>query len=89
MKLFLACGPIFEPLIGMICSTIACIGLLIFLGLRFFKGEKYRDFKNSGSMDKTFSIILFIAVGSVVGIFLWWILMFVFTGITFLFTGNF
>jgi hypothetical protein len=87
-SLFLSCGPIFEPAMGIIGASVTCIGILIFLGIRFFKGEKYVEFKNSSGIDKTFSIILFISIGIFVVIALWWVLMFVFTWIAFLYTKN-
>lgn len=78
MQLFLACGSIFEPFMGMLFSTIVCIGLLIFFGIRFFKGESYKEFKNSKALEKTFGIILYSVLGLIILAFLWFILFFFF-----------
>lgn len=85
----LACGSVFEPLMGMLFSTVACIGILIFLAVRFFKGETYTLFKNSGTANKTFSIILYGVAGIIVTAFVWFILTFVFAIIVIWYTKNF
>lgn len=85
----LACGSVFEPLMGMLFSTVACIGILIFLTVRFFKGENYALLKNSGTANKTFSIILYGVAGIIVTAFVWFILTFVFAIIVFWYTKNF
>lgn len=85
----LACGSVFEPLMGMLFSTVACIGILIILAVRFFKGENYALLKNSGTANKTFSIILYGVAGIIVTAFVWFILTFVFAIIVFWYTKNF
>ncbi|OVE55578.1 hypothetical protein B0E34_15240 [Chryseobacterium mucoviscidosis] len=85
----LSCGPIFEPLMGVLFSTVSCIGFLIFLAVRFFKGETYTLLKNSGTANKTFSIILYGVAGIIVTAFVWFILTFVFAIIVFWYTKNF
>lgn len=85
----LACGSVYEPLMGMLFSTVVCIGILIFLTVRFFKGENYALLKNSGTANKIFSIILYGAAGIVVTAFVWFILTFVFAIILFWYTKNF
>jgi hypothetical protein len=89
MMTVLSCGSIFEPLMGVLFSTVSCIGILIFLAVRFFKGETYTLLKNSGTANKTFSIILYGAAGIVVTAFVWFILTFVFAIIVFWYTKNF
>lgn len=85
----LACGSVFEPLMGMFFSTVACIGILIFLAVRFFKSETYTLLKNSGTANKTFSIILYGVAGIIVTAFVWFILTFVFAIIVIWYTKNF
>jgi len=89
MMTVLACGSVFEPLMGMLFSTVVCIGILIFLTVRFFKGENYALLKNSGTSNKTFSIILYGVAGIVVTAFVWFILTFMFTALVFWYTKNF
>ncbi|WP_123956648.1 hypothetical protein [Chryseobacterium mucoviscidosis] len=89
MMTVLSCGPIFEPLMGVLFSTVSCIGFLIFLAVRFFKGETYTLLKNSGTANKTFSIILYGVAGIIVTAFVWFILTFVFAIIVFWYTKNF
>ncbi|MCY1662245.1 hypothetical protein [Chryseobacterium sp. SL1] len=89
MMTVLSCGPIFEPLMGALFSTVSCIGILIFLAVRFFKGEAYTLLKNSGTANKTFSIILYGVAGIIVTAFVWFILTFMFTALVFWYTKNF
>lgn len=74
---------------GVLFSTVACIGILIFLAVRFFKGETYTLLKNSGTANKTFSIILYGVAGIIVTAFVWFILTFVFAIIVIWYTKNF
>lgn len=83
MNIFLSCGPILEPLIGITCATISCIAILIFPVIKFLKSKKYTAIKAQSVTDQWIDFVPIIVVTCIVVFFLWWIMMFLFTGIAF------
>ena len=83
MSIFLSGGPILEPIIGMTCETLTCLGLLILSVIKFLKSKKYAAIKTQSETDQWIDFVPMIVVACIVLFFLWWILMFVFAGIAF------
>ena len=83
MSIFLSGGPILEPMIGMVCATISCIGILIITVIKFYKSEKFKIIKKQSTANQWIDFIPIIIISSIILFILWWILMFIFTGIAF------
>lgn len=88
MSIFLSGGPILEPMIGMVCGTIFCIGILILSVIKFLKSEKFKMIKAQSKMGRNIDLLLLATAVSIIIFILWFILMFVFTGIAFGITKN-
>lgn len=86
MNLFLACGSVVEVFTGAVCSTLVCIVLLIFFGIKYSKSDSYGHFKAAGTAEKSVIVILFFTSLIIVLIFAWFILTFLFSLIAALFT---
>jgi|GEM_PF-3505128 len=83
MNIFLSGGPIVEPVIGMTCATLICVGILFLSIIKFLKSKKYRAIKAQSVTDQWIDFVPLIFVVCIVLFFLWWLLMFLFAGIAF------
>ena len=81
--MFLSCGPIVEPLIGIACASVICIGIAIFSIIKFVKSEKYKRIKLQSLSEQLLNFLLLIMKGSLVMVVLWFVLFFLFAGIAF------
>ncbi len=83
MRIFLSGGPILEPMIGMFCATLSCIGILIYIIYKYFKSEHYQQAKLWDISKKMLYAVVALAIILTALFFIWYLLFFIFTGIAF------
>lgn len=80
MHFFLSGGPILEPMIGMFCATLSCIGILIYIIYKYCKSEHYQQAKLWDTSKKAIYAIVALAIILTALFFLWYLLALLFAG---------
>ena len=80
MNQVLSCGPILEPLLGILISAIICLLLFFYFVNRVRKSDYYESyFKDYSLISKRLQIIMFLILALGVFIMLFFILIFLIT----------
>lgn len=83
MSIFLSGGPILEPMIGAVCASISCLGIIAFILYKYFRSEHYQQTKTWDIYKKITYIVLSLSILFVALLIIWYLLTFIFTGIVF------